>query len=62
MTLQQLIQKSGFDLNSLAIQNKINLNKIEKLDNGYYCGTWYCFSTLSGEKIKNSYVPSGFGI
>lgn len=53
---------SGFELNQLAMAGTISLVKTENLDNGFYCGTWYEFSTLEGQLIKRCYTPSGFAL
>lgn len=57
-----LTTSSQFDLNQLAIEGKILLEKHEKLDNGFYCGTFYTFRNLDGSFIHTFYSTAGFGL
>jgi hypothetical protein len=55
-------QSSPHDLNQMAIQGKIICTKEEKLDNGFYCGTWYHFYNKDHSFIHSYFSSAGFGL
>lgn len=57
-----LSTSSQYDLNKLAIEGKIAVEKQEKTDNGFYCGTYYTFRNLDGSFIHTFYSTAGFGL
>jgi hypothetical protein len=57
-----LNKASQYQLNQLALEGKIKLEKQEKFDGGFYCGTYYTFRNLDNSFIHTFYSTSGFGL